>query len=31
MEDTADMSSAWAWFDALPSAQAKAVLKALAE
>jgi len=31
MEDTADMSAAWAWFDALPPTSAKAVLKALAQ
>jgi len=30
MEDATDMEAAWTWFDALPSAQAKAVLRELA-
>ena len=30
MENAADMSAAWEWFDALPPAQAKAVLRELA-
>ena len=31
LEDAGDIEAAWAWFDALPSPQAKAVLKVLAQ